>query len=163
MLLLCAAARIYQSLTGNDEENLVLENYIKKDAKLSLIFDRMNSQQVLIDDFNHIVDEIPNAFSNEENSFRANYNHLLAEFQKKFSTKSSLNKFIESFIQNFKVNVIELKEENFSVKDEMIIFSSLNFKGKKLNIAEIIKNELFSLCSEEILSSPSGETKLNVI
>jgi hypothetical protein len=73
----------------------------------------------------------------------------------RLSTKKDndkINLFLSSFAQNFKIGSISFDKDTFSNKNEMEIFQNINSKGKSLTSFELIKNYIFSLCSEKVLA-----------
>ena len=83
-----------------------------------------------------------------------NYFQILDEYKDK--TIDDIKNLYACFKTKFMIGCISF-ERNLSKKDEIEIFENLNSKGKALDLYDLLKNWILSLCSDEILENDEDE------
>ena len=106
--------------------------------------------------FKKIIDgnvDFQNDLSNK-NYYIQNYFQILNEYKDK--KIDDIENLYACFKTKFMIGCISF-ERNLSKKDEIEIFENLNSKGKALELYDLLKNWILSLCSDEILEDDEAE------
>ena len=106
--------------------------------------------------FKKIIDgkiDFQNDRSNKD-YYIQNYFQILNEYKDK--RIDDIKSLYACFRTKFMIGCISF-ERNLSKKDEIEIFENLNSKGKALELYDLLKNWILSLCSDEILENDEDE------
>lgn len=162
LILLCAAKEVLKNKFETDINNeYALSNEIYKKDWSSYIYNPGGDEKsnaifklILEDKFD----------TNEEcnkNKFANNYNFLYRKMFNDFNKLDDVRNFLLTFVNKFKVGSISFDPNKHTNKKEMEIFQNLNSKGLDLGLGDLIKNYIFSLCSDNLLTIYEKEIPLH--
>lgn len=144
-LLISALKKLSQK---DSSTYFILKSYLDTDDN-KFKLERINDSNII----NYIMNDKLNLLSDEDKKSRyyENYKYFYNEISK------CINDYGNSFVEDFKDNVLEkikLAIINLNEKeDEYNVFESINSKGEKLAVSDLIKNYIYMLLDqdEEIL------------
>jgi uncharacterized protein with ParB-like and HNH nuclease domain len=142
---LCATKKVLTSRNAklSDQNNLILAN-------LSTTFNNTFN-----DDFSTLKKIFEDNEIDENNSYSDNFKHI-CEIINSHGDEKQINLLLNNFLNKFKL--CELCFTDYATSDEMIIFTSINSKGKPLGIFDLFKSSLLLFCESNLLEN--NEDKL---
>lgn len=164
IILLCAAKEVLKNKFNIDikDEYALNDNIYKKDWA-SYIYNPGGDEESN-KTFKSILEgkfDISNQYN--KNKFASNYIFLYEKMMMNFEKVDDIRNFLLTFVNKFKVGSILFDPNKHTNKKEMEIFQNLNSKGLDLGLGDLIKNYIFSLCSDELLSNAEKEIPLAYI
>ncbi len=151
-IILICATRDYLIKNG-DEETKILSKILLKTNFQNFLINPVSSEKLNSIFKNMLNKEFINGNLDTNENLCLNYNYIIEYYKNKKMKNHEIYTFINTYLENFQTSVIYFNEDDFTQKNEMEIFENMNSKGKQLSIYDLVKNHLFTLCSEKELNN----------
>lgn len=145
----------------DEKQNQLLGNYIYNPGGEH--YENESFKLILNNEKGKTIDELfKKSLPHLKTKFTKNYSYIYKRLETLYDNKpaSDVVLFVTTFLNRFIVASISFDNDRFSNKREMIIFESLNSKGKDLELIDFIKNHIMNYCDEEIINSYEKEIAL---
>jgi len=136
-------------------ENLYHTNDL---IKFDCVLLKPDKEEDKINELKQVLKGRANELSNKKtkSNYYTNYLYFKEQIEKN-SEKYDLIQILDVFTTKFVVGIISFNSNKVSTKDEMEIFQNLNSKGRPLEEYDLIRNQIFNICSDEVLRTKETE------